>query len=140
MLDAHKHRPIAPTLLYWFHTYITASYYFFSDCCCCIVFCNLIQFSELNYLYQGASSRACSPILNLLLSTLGRHSMHAYDTWARYDTAEQIYNLNTLAVEFATERDRDCGTFQISDTLFHEVLFFGKYKSTDDTIRERYQY
>ena len=26
-------------------------------------FCNLIQFSELNYLYQGASSRACSPIL-----------------------------------------------------------------------------
>ena len=41
---------------------LIASYSFFSDYCC-IVFCNLIQFYELNYLYQRASSRACPPIL-----------------------------------------------------------------------------
>ena len=44
------------------HTLI-ASYPFFSDCCCCIVFCNLIRFSELDYLSKRASSRACSYIL-----------------------------------------------------------------------------
>uniref|UniRef100_M4BVD5 Uncharacterized protein n=1 Tax=Hyaloperonospora arabidopsidis (strain Emoy2) TaxID=559515 RepID=M4BVD5_HYAAE len=43
---------------------LTASYSFFSDCCCWIVFNNLIQFYELDYLYQRASSRACSPILS----------------------------------------------------------------------------
>uniref|UniRef100_M4BNN9 Uncharacterized protein n=1 Tax=Hyaloperonospora arabidopsidis (strain Emoy2) TaxID=559515 RepID=M4BNN9_HYAAE len=35
--------------------------YQFSDCCC-IAFCSLIQFNELNCLYQRTSSRACSPI------------------------------------------------------------------------------
>ena len=43
---------------------LTSSYSFFSDCCCWIVFNNLIQFYELDYLYQRASSRACSPILS----------------------------------------------------------------------------
>uniref|UniRef100_M4C0E5 RxLR effector candidate protein n=1 Tax=Hyaloperonospora arabidopsidis (strain Emoy2) TaxID=559515 RepID=M4C0E5_HYAAE len=42
---------------------LTASYSFLSECCC-ILFCNLIQFYELNYLYQRASSRSCSPILS----------------------------------------------------------------------------
>ena len=35
------------------------------------MFCKLIQFSELEYLYQRASSRACSPSLQLCLSYFG---------------------------------------------------------------------
>ena len=43
------------------HT-LTTSYSFFKVCCC-IVFCNLIQSYGLDYLYHGASSTDCSPIL-----------------------------------------------------------------------------
>uniref|UniRef100_M4B5F4 HAT C-terminal dimerisation domain-containing protein n=1 Tax=Hyaloperonospora arabidopsidis (strain Emoy2) TaxID=559515 RepID=M4B5F4_HYAAE len=51
-----------PTLLYWVNTDIN-SIILILQCLRCIVFRNLIQFYELNYLYQGASSRACPPIL-----------------------------------------------------------------------------
>uniref|UniRef100_M4BNM9 Uncharacterized protein n=1 Tax=Hyaloperonospora arabidopsidis (strain Emoy2) TaxID=559515 RepID=M4BNM9_HYAAE len=76
---------------------LTASYPFFSVCCC-IVFCNLIQFSELDYSYQRASSRACSPIFReaqtvyysylslirclVLAQDVGRHG-RALHKWAR---------------------------------------------------------
>uniref|UniRef100_M4B653 Uncharacterized protein n=1 Tax=Hyaloperonospora arabidopsidis (strain Emoy2) TaxID=559515 RepID=M4B653_HYAAE len=55
-------RSRCPTLLYWVNTDIN-SIILILQCLRFIVFCNLIQFYELNYLYQGASSRACSPIL-----------------------------------------------------------------------------
>ena len=64
-IDAHKQRMIALNeYISIVIDTITASYSFFSVCCC-IAFFNLIQFFELNYLYQRAISRACSPILIL---------------------------------------------------------------------------
>ena len=55
-------RSRCPTLLYWVNTDIN-SIILILQCLRCVAFCNLIQFSELDYSYQRASSWACSPIL-----------------------------------------------------------------------------
>uniref|UniRef100_M4BY07 Uncharacterized protein n=1 Tax=Hyaloperonospora arabidopsidis (strain Emoy2) TaxID=559515 RepID=M4BY07_HYAAE len=54
-------RSRCPSILYCVKTYIN-SVILILQCLPLYSYCNLIQFYELNYLYQQASSKACPPL------------------------------------------------------------------------------
>ena len=106
------------------------------------MFCNLIQFSELNYLYQGASSRARSPILTLdqrgiylVIYSAATPNRHVCDDIGLYMSSSYwsfvLFSWFRVCRDYTSNFCDDTLRFYLcSSTSLHDICSFMQCKGT----------